>query len=75
MSLLGLLFNQHIRIMSDNMTSISYITDAIGNAGTRNAISLPNEFAYGPFKKHSWRSAEDQPRRFNVTSDSLSPRF
>ncbi|XP_068739556.1 uncharacterized protein [Montipora capricornis] len=74
MSLLGSVSNQHIRIMSDNMTAISYI-NAKGGCRNWECNAIAKAIWLWAIKRNNWLSAAHQPGRFNVTADSLSRHF
>ena len=74
MSLLGSVSNQHIRIMSDNMTAISYV-NAKGGCRNWECNAIAKAIWLWAIKRNNWLSAAHQPGRFNVTADSLSRHF
>ena len=74
MSLLGSVSNQHIRIMSDNMTAISYV-NAKGGCRNWECNAIAKAIWLWAIKRNNWHSAAHQPGRFNVTADFLSCHF
>ena len=74
MSLLESVSNQHISIMSDNRTAISYV-NAKGGCTNRECNAIAKAIWLWAIKRHNWLSVAHQPGRFNVTADSLSRHF
>ena len=74
MSLLESVSYQHIRIMSDNKSAISYIS-AMGGCRNKEYSAIAKEIWFWGIKMDNWLSAAHQQGRLNVTADSLSRHF
>ena len=73
-SLLNTVSNQHIRIMSDNTTTVTYINN-MGGCKSKECNEVAKEIWLWAMERNNWLSAAHQPGKLNVTADSLSRHF
>lgn len=74
MSLLDTTSNQHIRIMSDNITTVTYI-NAMGGCKSEECNHIAKRIWLWAIHRNNWLSAAHIPGHANVTADFLSRHF
>ena len=73
-TLLHSLTGQHIRIMSDNMTTITYI-NVVGGCKSQALNRITKRIWLWANDSHHWLSVPHKPGQLNVTADALSRLF
>ena len=75
LSLLRYTTNQHIRILSDNVTTVIYI-NALGACKSKQCNNIAKRIWSWATSKHNWlSSATYQPGHLNTIADNLSRHF
>ena len=73
-SLLDKVHDQHIRIMSDNTTAISYITSK-GGCQSKDCDNIARDIWSWAIARNNWLSASYTPGKHNIIADKLSREF
>ena len=74
LALLDKTSGQHIRIMSDNTTTVTYI-NAMGGCKSEGCNHIAKQIWLWAIDRNNWISAAHQPGHLNVTADFLSRHF
>ncbi|CAB4027193.1 Transposon Tf2-6 poly [Paramuricea clavata] len=73
-ALLDKVHDQHIRIMSDNTTAISYIT-SMGGCQSKDCDNIARDIWSWAIARNNWLSASYTPGKHNIIADKLSREF
>jgi hypothetical protein len=74
MALLDKFHDQHIRIMSDNTTAVSYI-NSMGGCQSRDCDNIARDIWSWAIARNNWLSASYTPGKHNNIADKLSREF